>query len=119
MQRYGRPASLLVVDLDHFKSVNDRYGHAAGDAVLRTVGRLLSEHQRGADLAARLGGEEFAMLLPETDLEGAVALAIGIPLWAVNSGRVTRIQQELSLGQPVVQVDPRTRTALFGWSKQF
>jgi len=74
-RRYGRPASVLVIDLDHFKAVNDRYGHAAGDAVLRAAAGLLKQHERGADLPARLGGEEFAILLPETDLEGAVAVA--------------------------------------------
>jgi diguanylate cyclase (GGDEF)-like protein len=75
VRRYGRYASVLVIDLDHFKAVNDRYGHAAGDAVLRATADLLKRHERGADLPARLGGEEFAILLPETDLEGAVALA--------------------------------------------
>ena len=75
VRRYGRPASLVVIDLDHFKSINDRYGHAAGDAVLRAAAGLLKQHERGADLPARLGGEEFAILLPETDLDGAVVLA--------------------------------------------
>jgi diguanylate cyclase (GGDEF)-like protein len=75
VRRYGRAASLLLIDLDHFNTINDRYGHAAGDAVLRVVAGLLLKHQRGADLPARLGGEEFAMLLPETDLAGAVAQA--------------------------------------------
>lgn len=75
VRRYGRPASVVVIDLDHFKAVNDRYGHAAGDALLQATAGLLKQHERGADLPARLGGEEFAILLPETDLEGAAALA--------------------------------------------
>jgi diguanylate cyclase (GGDEF)-like protein len=75
VRRYGRSASVLVIDLDHFKAINDRYGHAAGDAVLRATAGLLKQHERGADLPARLGGEEFAILLPETDLDGAVVLA--------------------------------------------
>ncbi len=74
-RRYGRPGSLLLLDLDHFKSVNDRFGHGAGDAALQAVASLLKEHQRVVDLPARIGGEEFAMVLPETDLSGAVALA--------------------------------------------
>ncbi len=74
-RRYERPASLLILDLDHFKAINDRYGHAAGDAVLHAVAEVLREHQRHADLPARLGGEEFAVLLAETDLEGAMAVA--------------------------------------------
>src|SRR5574341_582067 len=101
VHRYGRPASLLVMDLDHFKSINDRYGHAAGDVALQAAARLLREHQRGADLAARLGGEEFAMLLPETDLDGAAALAerlragcealrLDVPGGALTGVRVTR-----------------------------
>lgn len=75
VRRYGRSASVLIIDLDHFKAVNDRYGHAAGDAVLRAAAGLLLQRERGADLPARLGGEEFAILLPETDLEGATAVA--------------------------------------------
>jgi len=75
VRRYGRPACLLLADLDHFKAINDRYGHAAGDAVLQAAAGLLLEFRRGADVAARLGGEEFAVLLPETEARGAVALA--------------------------------------------
>ena len=75
VRRYGRSASLLLMDLDHFKSVNDRFGHAAGDATLQAVAELLRIHQRAADLPARLGGEEFAMVLPETDVPGALIMA--------------------------------------------
>lgn len=73
--RGGRTASLVLVDVDHFKAVNDRFGHPAGDEVLRTLGRLLRESVRGRDLAARLGGEEFALLLHGTSPEGAVVAA--------------------------------------------
>jgi diguanylate cyclase (GGDEF)-like protein len=75
VRRYGRPAGLLILDLDHFKDINDHHGHAAGDIVLQSVAALLHDHRRGADLAARIGGEELAMLLAETDLPGAVAFA--------------------------------------------
>ena len=62
--RAGEPALLLVIDIDHFKAVNDTYGHAVGDQVLRTVARALSETIRPMDTVARIGGEEFALILP-------------------------------------------------------
>lgn len=71
----GQPVSLLALDLDHFKQVNDQYGHQAGDAVLRGVAWVLRECVRGIDTPARLGGEEFAVILPGTDPEGAWILA--------------------------------------------
>ncbi len=74
-ERYGRELSLLMMDLDHFKQVNDTCGHVAGDAVLRCLGEILRAVLRETDLAARYGGEEFAVLLPETDLEGALRAA--------------------------------------------
>lgn len=74
-QRYGRPVAVLLVDLDHFKRVNDTHGHRMGDAVLRTAADVLTASRRTSDLAARFGGEELVLLLPETDLKGAVGLA--------------------------------------------
>ncbi len=73
-RRYGRPLSCLMIDLDHFKRINDTYGHAAGDTALMQVARVLSEAVRGSDVICRYGGEEFLVLAPETNLEGALAL---------------------------------------------
>ena len=77
-RRSRRPLSVLVVDIDNFKRRNDTYGHAAGDAALQTVGKILSGCVRMGDTAARLGGEEFAFLLPDTKASGANDLALRI-----------------------------------------
>ncbi len=74
-RRYNHDLSLLMVDLDHFKLVNDTYGHKAGDMVLQKVGEILTETFRGTDLAARYGGEEFVVLLPHTTEQDAWNLA--------------------------------------------
>ncbi len=74
-RRYNFPLSCLMIDLDHFKDINDRYGHRAGDSVLREVARLMKTHTRKSDVLARYGGEEFIMLLPETHEKGAIAKA--------------------------------------------
>ncbi len=70
-QRYARPLAVLLVDLDHFKQINDTHGHEAGDAVLQLVARTLEQELRDNDIPARFGGEEFVVLLPETDLPHA------------------------------------------------
>ncbi|MFC3229286.1 diguanylate cyclase [Marinibaculum pumilum] len=74
-RRYGRSLSFITFDLDHFKAVNDDHGHDVGDAVLAAVGAVLQRRLRNADLSGRLGGEEFAVLLPETGQEGALCVA--------------------------------------------
>jgi diguanylate cyclase (GGDEF)-like protein len=73
--RHGRPFSLITIDIDHFKQVNDSYGHEAGDEAIKTLARVLQQGTRGIDLAARIGGEEFAVILTETNLSGAVEVA--------------------------------------------
>ena len=74
-QRYHHPLSILLADLDHFKSINDTYGHAFGDTVLKDMGQTLLRHCRTSDLCARHGGEEFTVLLPETELPEACKVA--------------------------------------------
>lgn len=73
--RYGEQISLLMLDLDHFKAINDTYGHPAGDVVLREAARRIRESVREADIPCRYGGEEFAVILPHTDALGATAVA--------------------------------------------
>jgi diguanylate cyclase (GGDEF)-like protein len=73
--RYGHPISLLMLDLDNFKKLNDTFGHSAGDEAISRIGKVLREGTRGIDLAARIGGEEFALILVETSLEGGLEVA--------------------------------------------
>ncbi len=100
-QRIQSPLALVVFDLDHFKAVNDTYGHEVGDQALIHVANILRKHLRKTDLAARLGGEEFCLLLPDTSLEQAACVAEKIrqaieqsPLCIEN----TKIQLTLSGG---------------------
>ena len=73
--RMRQPVSLIMLDMDHFKRVNDTYGHEAGDGALRFIAQALREELRGVDTAARYGGEEFAVILPQAGLEGAAVVA--------------------------------------------
>lgn len=74
-QRYGHPLTAIMLDIDYFKSINDTYGHQTGDAVLKALSTLAINTLRETDLFGRLGGEEFAAILPETDLDGAALVA--------------------------------------------
>ena len=85
-QRYGQALSCLFVDADHFKRINDKYGHAAGDQVLIALAQRLRARLRGSDLPTRYGGEEFAVLLPETDLPNALLLAEQIRATIASGG---------------------------------
>lgn len=73
--RFGHPLSVVMVDLDHFKRLNDSHGHAAGDLILRRVADTLRENVRSVDVVGRYGGEEFLLVLPETDVDAAASLA--------------------------------------------
>ena len=74
-RRYDFPLSFIMFDIDHFKNINDRYGHQAGDEVLKTIARILVQHVRDVDIPARYGGEEFALILPHTSLLNAAIVA--------------------------------------------
>lgn len=75
LDRYERPFSLIMIDIDHFKQINDTYGHLAGDHVLSDLGTIMLAVKRTEDSLFRYGGEEFATILPETDLDGAMVIA--------------------------------------------
>ena len=85
----GTPLSLVMVDIDHFKKINDTYGHPFGDQVIRAVGQALSQLTQRKDVAARYGGEEFALLLPETPVNGARDVADRIRQ-AISRGQIKR-----------------------------
>jgi diguanylate cyclase (GGDEF)-like protein len=74
-QRYLRPLSVLIIDVDYFKAINDRFGHDAGDSALKIIANVCNSAKRDSDIAARIGGEEFALLLPETNEAAARIVA--------------------------------------------
>lgn len=99
--RYGRSLSFVLLDVDHFKKVNDVHGHPAGDAVLRGVAAVVAAQARDTDRAARYGGEEMALLLPETDPKGARAIAERLRAAIASSAHETErgaLQVTVSLG---------------------
>ncbi|HLQ62570.1 MAG TPA: sensor domain-containing diguanylate cyclase, partial [Candidatus Acidoferrales bacterium] len=97
-ERHRRPLTLMLVDLDNLKDINDSYGHQAGDEAIRTVARGLHAAVRASDTCARVGGDEFALAMPEADLRQAydVAERVRRALEAVNTG--ARIRVDFSLG---------------------
>jgi diguanylate cyclase (GGDEF)-like protein len=103
-RRFGQPVGLLMLDIDNFKSVNDTYGHPAGDLVLREVARVVKDLSREIDEPARYGGEEMAVVLPGTDIEGAYQLA----------ERIRTGIAELRLPIPTGADEPLRVTASFG-----
>jgi diguanylate cyclase (GGDEF)-like protein len=131
--RYDRPLSVVVCDLDHFKRVNDTYGHGAGDFVLRVFGERLLTTLREADLAGRIGGEEFLMVLPETDLSGArpfagrllkaiastpIPLPSGGLILTCSLGIAERTSMDLEAGQLLARADAALYRAKAGGRNQ-
>ena len=99
----GQPLCLLLADIDHFKRVNDTHGHLVGDRVIRFVAQTLKRMTKGKDTAARFGGEEFAVVLPDTPTNGAVALAENIRK-AVAEARLVRSDTREPLGQITISI---------------
>jgi diguanylate cyclase (GGDEF)-like protein len=95
-ERSGRPFGVILADVDHFKGINDSLGHATGDKVLRAVAALLGDGLRGQDLAARWGGEEFLLLLPDTQLGGAHDVA-----QRLRTDIESKLGAQLGIGRPV------------------
>ncbi|MGH2606857.1 MAG: GGDEF domain-containing protein [Anaerolineales bacterium] len=114
-QRYGRPLSLLLLDIDHFKSINDRYGHSTGDRVLRAAVGLFRRQIRRSDLLGRYGGEEFVILLPETGEGGASVVAerirVALREEAVSVGSLT-VDMTVSIGLTSLRPDMQDIDAL-------
>ncbi len=106
-ERYQRDLSLIILDIDHFKQLNDTYGHPAGDAVIRAVSRVLLDKSRRIDLVARIGGEEFAMILADTPASAALRLAERLRQ-AISNASSETIAFSASLGVASVQ-DTETR----------
>ena len=98
IQRFGRPFTLAYIDLDNFKSVNDRFGHTVGDKVLCSVVISVRNHLRKTDVVARLGGDEFALLLPETNQESAHVALSKIQTYLLEEMQRSNLQVTFSIG---------------------
>lgn len=115
-KRYDHPLTLIMLDIDYFKKLNDTHGHQAGDSVLKQVAELLLRLTRKADLVARYGGEEFAVILTETDLRGGAVAAERIRMAFerysfVHEGKL-KLKLTASLGVAVVKQDIETADEL-------
>jgi diguanylate cyclase (GGDEF)-like protein len=109
-RRYGAPLSLMMVDIDHFKRINDLYGHAIGDVAIGHVARLLMRDRRVSDIVSRYGGEEFVLLLPHTPLDGALSLAERLRYLIEKSPyRTVEAQDSLTVSLGVAVFDPKMR----------
>ncbi len=110
-QRRASPLAVMVIDIDHFKQINDQHGHAAGDAALRHLGQVLREHLRPYDLSGRLGGEEFCVVEAETDLEGARRSAERLRQTPLVFGRDAQgrdLSMTLSIGVALARADDQS-----------
>lgn len=119
-RRYSRPLSVIMIDIDHFKAVNDNYGHHIGDEVLKWIGGMFRDNMRGADLAARYGGEEIAIILPETCQQDASFVAERFRYMVAqqpftltpHDGPELRIPVTISLGVAELPTDAATEATL-------
>jgi diguanylate cyclase (GGDEF)-like protein len=100
--RRNTPVAIVFLDLDHFKLINDRAGHPAGDRVLVELGSILARSCRGADIPCRIGGDEFALIVPDTDRVGTAAL-------------MERVEEELAGSKPMLPTDLAKLTISFSY----
>jgi diguanylate cyclase (GGDEF)-like protein len=113
----GEPLSIVMVDIDHFKSFNDRFGHAVGDLVLTSVAKTLAQQVRPTDMVVRMGGEELLIVLPHTDLKGAILAAERVRTAVANAKSqtpdgATLPQVTISLGVSLLTRDDTPTTAV-------
>ena len=117
--RYFNSLSLMIIDIDLFKNVNDTYGHLVGDEVIKRVAAVCDEHIREADILARIGGEEFAILLPDTDIDSAFKLAERLRVAQQTSKHASATINEalpgitISIGVASIQVKDRSFADMF------
>ena len=103
-RRTGEPASLLMIDVDHFKRINDRFGHAGGDEALKRLVTLVSGRARKLDVLFRVGGEDFMILLPGTRYAGALAAAENLRLLVAHSTLIDGHRMSVSIGVSELQM---------------
>ncbi|MEQ8770861.1 MAG: diguanylate cyclase [Phycisphaerales bacterium] len=112
-RRHDNPLSLAIIDIDRFKEINDAYGHPAGDAVIQGLARLFQREVRGSDIACRYGGEEFALVMPETPPDSALALCeriretFGQMTWARHPARKVTFSCGIAGSRVGVPIDPQ------------
>lgn len=129
-QRYGHPVALILLDIDHFKAVNDTFGHLAGDTVLRAIAQLLAQNLRSPDSIARYGGDELVLILPETSASAALLVADRLRLAVaahevtverpavLGGGQPSRLSLTISVGVACAQVGSYTAESLFAAADQ-
>jgi diguanylate cyclase (GGDEF)-like protein len=99
--RYGQPLAMLLMDLDNFKEINDTCGHIVGDKFLGQIGQLLVKQIRGSDIAARYGGDEFVVILPNTTADEARATADKLSAAVATSASLTGVEDKVKLGMSI------------------
>lgn len=114
--RFGNSLSLIMLDIDNFKNFNDTYGHQAGDTVLNTVSRIIQDNVRAIDVASRYGGEEIAIILPGTDIEGAIIIAerirVSIREYELKMNQDNTVHITVSIGLVCYPVDATIKSEL-------